>query len=79
MVTFFGFTVSAEETIPEKVNTATNKTVDNVKEGYRNAKDKTCEMINGKMECVGKKIKNKTRTAVDKTKTKAEELKDKID
>ena len=69
----------AAETVGEKVNTATNKTVDTVKENYRDAKDKTCEMINGKMECVTKKIKNKARTASDKTKTKAEEVKDKID
>ena len=69
----------AAETVGEKVNTATNKAVDTVKENYRDAKDKTCEMVNGKMECVSKKIKNKARTAADKIKTKAEEAKDKID
>ncbi|MBX9766351.1 MAG: hypothetical protein K2X47_03690 [Bdellovibrionales bacterium] len=69
----------AEETKMEKVETKAHEASDSVKGAYRDAKDKACELINGKMECVGKKIKNKTETAVDKAGTKATELKKKFD
>lgn len=36
-------------------------------------------MVNGKLECAGKKIKNKAKNLKDKTETKANELKNKID
>jgi hypothetical protein len=36
-------------------------------------------MVNGKMKCVGKKIKNKARNAKDKIETTTEELKNKVD
>lgn len=69
----------SEETNMEKMETSKNKTIDTVKEGYRNTKDKTCEMLNGKMECVENKMKNKVQTLKDKTSTKANELKNKVD
>lgn len=74
-----GSVVFAEETVPEKIQTVTNKSVDKVKETYRNAQDKTCEMIKGKMKCVAKKAKNKAQTAVDKTQTKTKEIINKVD
>ncbi len=69
----------AEETVAEKANNVANKSADTVREVYRNSKNELCELINGKMECVAKKIRNKARTAADKAKTKAEEVKDKVD
>lgn len=69
----------AEETVAEKANTVANKTVDATKEGARDLSDKACEMIDGKMKCLPKKIKHKAQTMKDKTKTKATEIKDKVD
>lgn len=69
----------AEETTSEKIETTANKTTDAVKEGYRSAKDKGCEMINGKMECAGKKLKHKAENVKDKAGTKATEIQNKVD
>lgn len=69
----------AEESTLEKIETGKNKSVDQVKHSYRNVKDKTCEMVNGKMNCAGKKIKHKVKNMTDSTKTKATELKNKVD
>jgi S-methylmethionine-dependent homocysteine/selenocysteine methylase len=82
LIASFTFAASfsfAEETTVEKVETSLNKGTDKVKKTYRDAKDKTCEMVNGKMKCVGKKIKNKARNAKDKIETTTEELKNKVD
>lgn len=75
----FSVTTIANETTLEKAEASKNKVIDNAKGGYRDATDKVCETINGKTECIGKKIKNKANTTVDKTKSKAKELKNKID
>lgn len=69
----------ANESVGEKAETMTNKTTDAVKETYRDAKDATCKMINGKMECAAKKVINKTKTAADKAKTKATEVINQVD
>ncbi|MDZ4661691.1 MAG: hypothetical protein SGJ18_08730 [Pseudomonadota bacterium] len=75
----FGVFALAEESTLEKVETGKNKAVSGVKSTYRNVKDKTCEMINGKLECLGKKIKGKANNLSDDVKTKATEVKNKID
>lgn len=75
----FALKAGAEETTIEKAGTAVNKATDSVKETYRDAKDKGCEMVNGKMKCLGKKVSNKAKTLKDKTETKVEEIKDKVD
>ena len=75
----FSTLVSAEETKMEKLETQKNETVDNVKSTYRDAKDKACEMVDGKTQCLGKKIRNKAKSMSDKTKTEGIELKNKID
>ncbi len=79
LTTFLGLGINlmAEETTAEKIETSTNKGVDNVKSTYRNAKNEVCEMINGKMKCIGKKIKNKAKDLKDKASTKATEIKNK--
>ena len=65
----------AEETTMEKAETVKNKTVDKTKKVYRAAKDEVCELVNGKMECVAKKLKHKAQNATDTVKTKANEIK----
>ena len=69
----------AEETTTEKMGTAVNETVDETKAGARAAKDKACEMVNGKMECAGKRMKSKAKNLGDKVDTKAKEIKNKVD
>jgi hypothetical protein len=73
------FCAYAEETNLEKVETATNKSVDSIKSSYREAKDKACETINGKLQCAGKKLKNGALNLMDKAKTSAKEAKKKVD
>ena len=75
----FGVCAHAVETTSEKAAAAGNRAVDTTKETYRNAKNEICELVNGKMNCVAKKMKNKLRTAADKSKTKAKEIKNKVD
>ncbi len=70
---------SAEETTMEKVETATNKGTDKIKKGYRKGKEKGCEMMNGKMECAGQKMKHGVENGMDTMGTKVEEVKKKTD
>lgn len=72
------FSAQAEETVTEKIETSANKTADAVKKTYRSAKDKTCEMVNGKMECAAKKLKHTGQNAMDKVETKATEVKNEV-
>lgn len=74
-----GLVVYAEETKIEKAETVKNKAVDATKKVYRNAKDEVCEMVNGKMECMAKKVVNKVKSLSDKAETKTTETKNKID
>lgn len=56
----------ADETVGEKTHEAVQDAKRGTKKAWRNAKDSACEMVNGKMECAGKKIKNKAKNAADK-------------
>lgn len=62
-------TVSAEEDKSEeakqKMEEVSNDTTRGAKEAWRGAKDKTCEMVNGKMECAGQKAKHSIQNGVD--------------
>jgi hypothetical protein len=69
----------AEETKLEKVEASANKATDSVARTYRSAKDKACEMVNGKLECATKKIKNSAKNLKDKIETTASEVKNKVD
>lgn len=69
----------AEETVVEKAGVVTDKAVNSTKRGYRNMKDKACEMVNGKMECVGKKMGSKVKNLSDDAEAKTSELKNKVD
>lgn len=70
---------ASHETPAEKAETASNRAADQTREKYRNSKDEICELVNGKMDCVAQKIENKSKSAWDKTKTKAKEIKNKVD
>jgi len=79
MSPLFAQSVFADETVGEKVGEVVDDTKKVAKKGYRKAKDGACEMINGKMECAGKKLKHKAQNTGDEIKDKADDVKKKID
>jgi len=74
-----GSNLHAEETVAEKTTATVTKAKNATKRGMRSASDEVCEMINGKMRCVGKKLKHKAQNAADATGAKAKEVKNKVD
>lgn len=56
----------ADETVKEKVKEMGNDTKRATKKTVRKVQDETCEMVNGKMKCIGKKIKHSAENAGDK-------------
>jgi hypothetical protein len=69
----------AKETTLEKAETVKNKSVDSVKSNFRKVDDKMCEMVNGKMNCMAKKVKNKVKNTTDKIETEGTETINKVD
>ena len=69
----------AEETDTEKLKTQINKEKSSIKKKYRHVEDQICETIEGKMKCVGKKMKHKINNVTDSISDKSNELKDKVD
>lgn len=57
---------AADDTTKEKVAEAANDTKRAAKKAVRKAKDETCEMVDGKMKCMGKKMKHAAQNAGDK-------------
>lgn len=57
---------AADDTVSEKVEEAAKDTKRATKKAVRKAKDETCEMVNGKMKCIGKKMKHAAQNAGDK-------------
>ena len=57
---------AADDTVGEKAEEAAKDTGRAVKKGARKVKDKTCEMVNGKMDCAAKKLKHKAQNVGDK-------------
>jgi hypothetical protein len=53
----------------EDLGTATRNTAHDVKKSVRknsrDVKDKTCELVHGKLECAGKKLKHKAENVGD--------------
>lgn len=70
---------NAETTAGEKVQEGLEDAGKNTKQAGRAMKDKACEMVNGKLECAGKKAMNKARNAKDEIKDKANDIEKKID
>lgn len=46
-----------------------------VRKGVRKAKDKTCELVNGKMECAAKKLKHGVENVGDEVSDKVDDIK----
>lgn len=76
MATIFAFSTfpavlpraHAESEVKEDVAEAAQDAKKTVRKGARNVKDKTCELVNGKMECAGKKLKHKAQNVGDEVK-----------
>jgi hypothetical protein len=68
----------AEETVTEKAGEVASDTGKVVKKGYRAAKDKTCHLVNGKMECAAQKVKHGAQNASDEVMDKTDDVKKKI-
>lgn len=75
----FSFVSYGNETASEKVNTKANQAADGFNSVGRDAEDAVCPLVNGKVECTGKKAKNKAQKAADRAGTRIKELKDKAD
>lgn len=58
-------TTFADDSVGEKVGEAVQDTKRGSKKVARNVKQKGCELVNGKMECAGKKVKNKAKDIGD--------------
>lgn len=78
-LTSFAFADAHKKTVTERAGETVTETYQDTKDGvkktYRAVEDKTCEMINGKMECAAKKVANKTKNAADTVKDKANDVK----
>lgn len=57
---------AADDTAKEKVIEAAKDTKRAAKKAVRKAKDETCEMVDGKMKCMGQKMKHAAQNVGDK-------------
>ncbi|MES2801695.1 MAG: hypothetical protein V4654_04335 [Bdellovibrionota bacterium] len=64
-----------DETMGEKTSEVAQDTGKAVKKGARKAKDKTCRMVKGKMECAAENVKHKVENVTDEVKDKVEDVK----
>jgi gas vesicle protein len=55
----------ADSQVSKDLNNTAKDTKVTVKKAVRNTKDKTCELVNGKLECAAKKMKHKAENAAD--------------
>lgn len=58
----------ANDSLKTKASEAMNDTKRGVQKAGRAVKDKTCEMINGKMECAAQKAKHSIQNTADSVK-----------
>lgn len=65
-LTLMSINAIADETLKEKASELGNDTRRGTKNAVREVKDKTCEMINGKMECAVQKTKHAIQKGADK-------------
>lgn len=65
----------AHATATETVKEAVEDTKKGAKKLGRDAKDATCKMIKGKLECAGEKVKHKVQNGVDEVKDKVDDVK----
>lgn len=74
-----GLSAFAEQTTAEKATVVKDKVVDSTNKAIRATKDKVCEVLNDKGECVTQKVKHEAQNLKDATATKAKEIKNKVD
>lgn len=60
------FAHAADDTVKEKAVEVGKDTKRAMKKGARKVKDETCEMVDGKMKCMGQKIKHGAQNVGDK-------------
>jgi len=58
--------VMATEAVKHKVQEAGHDAKRSANKAGRAVKDKTCEMVNGKMECAAQKVKHSMQNGADK-------------
>jgi len=58
--------VKADDSLKGKAKETASDTKRGAKESVRNVKDKTCELVNGKMECAVQKTKHTIQKGADK-------------
>ncbi|WP_413578101.1 hypothetical protein ACLVWU_06115 [Bdellovibrio sp. HCB290] len=62
---------SFADDIKETTKEIQQDTTKNVKKGKNRVEETACEMVNGKMECAGKKLKNRASEAGEEVKDMA--------
>lgn len=62
----YNMTATADDTVAETAKEVANDSKRAVKSGARSVKDKTCELVNGKMECAAQKAKHAVQNGADK-------------
>jgi len=60
------FNAISSETTKQKMEEASRDAQRSVHKAGRKVYDKTCELVNGKMECAGKRIKHEAQNLGDK-------------
>lgn len=70
----FDLKTLVEESPIEKAETSKDKVVDSAKSTYRKVDDKICETVNGKINCVSKRIRNAIKDTSDKIKANATDV-----
>jgi hypothetical protein len=68
-----GLSTAVAETVGGSVKEVGRDISKSTKKGVRHVKDKTCEMVNGKMECAARKVGHKIGNGVDEVKDKADD------
>lgn len=79
-LTFVDENAFAQESSPSEVKESSLKeTVHEaglgLKKGLRNAADKGCELVKGKVQCAGQKVRHKVRNTTDELKHKIDDNK----
>ena len=64
-LTTASFSAIADDSVKSTAEEVANDTKRAAKSATRSVKDKTCEMINGKMECAAQKIKHAAQNGAD--------------
>lgn len=79
MVSFVAPITALAETTAQSVKESAKETGRDIskgaKKGARSLEDKTCSMVNGKMQCAAKKVGHKMENAKDEIKDKADDVK----